>query len=86
MDVKQEGYKIPKIQYEVYYPLYNDSKLYLLNLSICEDSNIDVYLPLSLEGNTEIFDPNSDFYNDICKTYTSENGTDLTLSQRKIII
>ena len=32
MDVKQEGYKIPKIQYEVYYPLYKDSKLYLLNL------------------------------------------------------
>ena len=32
MDIKQEGYKIPKIQYEVYYPLNNDSKLCLLNL------------------------------------------------------
>ena len=25
----------------------------------------------------------SDYYNDICYTYTSENGTDVTLSDRK---
>ena len=34
MDIKQEGYKISKMQYEVYYPLNGDSKLHLLNLSI----------------------------------------------------
>ena len=83
MDVKQEGYKIPKMQYEVYYPLYNDSKLYLLNLSICRDISIDVYFPLSFNGSLDEIDPNSDFYNDICNTYTSENGTDLTLTERK---
>ena len=83
MDVKQDGYKIPKIQYEVYYPLYNDSKLYLLNLSICDDTDIDIYLPFSLNGNLDQIDPNSDFYNDICNTFTSEDGTDLTLSERK---
>ena len=83
MDVKQEGYKIPKMLYEVYYPLYNDSKLYLLNLSICGDISIDVYFPLSFNGSLDEIDPNSDFYNDICNTYTSENGTDLTLAERK---
>ena len=83
MDVKQEGYKIPKIQYEVYYPLNHDSKLHALNLSICENTNINIYLPLTLNGNLDKYDSNSDFYNDICNTYTSENGTDLTLSERK---
>ena len=83
MDIKQAEYKIPKIQYEVYYPLNNDSKLCLLNLSICEDIDIDIYLPLELKENINLYDPNSDFYNDICNTYTSENGTDLTLADRK---
>ena len=83
MDVKQEGYKIPKIEYEVYYPLNGDSKLCLLNLSICDNTDINVYLPLELDGNLNQYDPNSDFYNDICTTFTSENGTDLTLSARK---
>ena len=85
MDIKQAEYKIPKIQYEVYYPLNHDSKLCLLNLSICEDIDIDIYLPLELKENINLYDPNSDFYNDICATYTSENGTDLTLSDRKNI-
>ena len=83
MDVNQEGYKIPKIQYEVYYPLNHDSKLSLLDLNICKDIDIDIYLPLTLNGNLEQYNPNSDFYNDICNTFTSENGTDLTLSLRK---
>ena len=83
MDIKQEGYKIPKIQYEVYYPLNHDSKLCLLDLSVCKDVNIDIHLPLLLDGSLEFYDPNSDFYNDICNTFTSENGTDLTLSDRK---
>ena len=86
MDVKQDGYKIPKIQYEVYYPLNshnNDSKLYLLNLSICEDVNIDIYLPVLLNISLDKIDPNSKYFNDICNTFTSDDGTDLTLSERK---
>ena len=83
MDVKQDGYNIPKIQYEVYYPLHNDSKLHLLDLSVCKDINIDIYLPISLNGSLDEIDPKSKFYNDICTTYITENGTDLTLSERK---
>ena len=83
MDIRQEGYKIPKIQYEVYYHCNNDSKLSILDINICKDIDIDIYLPVTLNGKLEQYDPNSDFYNDICNTFTSENGTDLTLSTRK---
>ena len=82
MDVKQDGYKIPKIQYEVYYPLNEESKLSQLNLSLCEDININIYLPLKIDGSLALYDPNSEFYNDICTTF-EENGKDLTLSARK---
>ena len=30
-----------------------------------------------------IYDPTSEYYNDICNTATSESGTDITLSDRK---
>ena len=83
MEVKQNGYQIPKMQYEVYYPLYNDSKLNFLNLSFCNGIKIDIYLPFIYNGSIDQINPRSNFYNDICNTYTSENGTDLTLSERK---
>ena len=41
---------------------------------------------MSLNLSLDEIDPNSKFYNDICTTYTTENGTDLTLSERKKII
>ena len=33
-----------------------------------------------------LFNLNDSFYNDICSKYTSENGTDLTLADRKELI
>ena len=36
-----EGMKIPKLQYEVYYPLYNETFI-KLNLSECKGMNIEV--------------------------------------------
>ena len=83
IDFEQEGYMIPKVQYEVYYPLHGDTKLHLLNLSICEDINMNIYIPVKLEGDLDLYVPNSDFYNDICTTFTTEKGTDLTISGRK---
>ena len=83
MDVEQDKYKIPKIQYEVYYSLNNETKLTQLNLSICENIDMDLYLHVGLNGNLDQYIPGSDFYNDICTTFTSENGTDLTISGRK---
>ena len=38
------------------------------------------------ESGYNLFDENNTFYTDHCSTYTTENGTDLTLSDRKNII
>ena len=39
---KEEGMKIPKIEYEVYYPFKNNN-LTKLNLVSCKDTKIDQY-------------------------------------------
>ena len=78
------------VQFEVYESL-NKTKL---NLSVCEDITIDIYIPLELseeliilynelkELGYNLFDPNDKFYRDICTPYKSENGTDVILPDR----
>ena len=82
IDVKQEGLKIPKIEYEVYYPLFG-RELIKLNLTVCENSKIDLSIPVILSDSLDKINSSSDYYNDICYTYTSEDGTDISLSDRK---
>ena len=80
IDVLTEGFLVPKIEYEVYHPI----SLEILNLSICEDTKIDLAIPVSInESNLYMYDSKSDFYNDICFTYTSKDGTDVSLKDRK---
>ena len=46
-----------------------------LNLSICQDTKIDIYIPISLsEDDLLNSNPNSDLYNDLCFSITNENG------------
>ena len=78
------------IQYEIYEPI-NGTKL---DLSICDNTTIDVYIPLVLseelqnlynqlkEKGYDLFDINSAFYTDICTPFTSPEGTDVMLSDR----
>ena len=78
------------IQYEIYIP--NTSKK--LDLSICSNKKIDIYIPIEISEKTQklyehlrdrgynLFDKNDIFYNDICTPYKSENGTDILLSDR----
>ena len=82
IDVKQESIKIPKIAYEVYYPLFGDN-LIKLNLTACKDSKIEFSIPVALTDDIDKINPASDYYNDICYTYTSKDGTDISLSDRK---
>ena len=82
IDINQEGLQIPKIEYEVYYPLFGGS-LVKLNLTACSDSKIDLSIPVVLTENIEKMNSSSDYYNDICYTTTSVNGTDISLSDRK---
>ena len=59
--------------------------------------SIDVYIPNQLNQYNQklienlqrlgydVFDINSPFYNDFCTKYTTEEGTDMTLADRKKI-
>ena len=79
------------VQYEIYAP--NSSEK--LDLSICRTTSIDLYIPITLSETTQnlyddlsdqgydLFNENDSFYQDICATFKSENGTDVLLSDRK---
>ena len=71
---------IPIIGYEIYHPI-NKSKL---NLAYCEDILIKLNIPVNIDENSLFkHDPNSQFYHDNCFSYTTENGTDIILKDRK---
>ena len=79
------------IQYEVYHPITKQK----LNLSVCEQDTVDLYIPVQLDEKTlqlyedlknsgyDLFNIEDPFYNDLCSPYKSENGTDVLLSDRK---
>ena len=74
-----DGIRIPIIEYEIY--TQDGEKL---ELDKCADYNISYYIPMNLsESELYMMNPESNFYNDRCDKYTSENGTDMTLYDRK---
>ena len=82
IEIPMEGIKILKIKYDIYCKLY-DTNLIRLNLSICENTKIDIILPVILNEDVDKLNSSSDYYNDICYTTTSESGTDISLKDRK---
>ena len=78
------------IRYEIYEP-YTFTKL---NLSICSEETINIYVKIDLSEETrktyenmkslgyDMFNINDPFYQDICTPYKSENNTDILLSDR----
>jgi len=83
MEIEQKFLNIPKIEYDVYYP-FNNSKMENLNLSICVNTKIEISIPVNIsEDEIEIYNPKSDYYNDICSRTTSDNGTDITPKDRR---
>ena len=75
-----EGLKIPVIGYEVFHPLNNSQ----LNLSYCKNETANISIPVEInEDKTFIYDPKSDFYTDDCYPYTTEDGTDILIDDRK---
>ena len=80
-----EYMKIPKIEYLVLYPLYNET-FYQLDLKECEGLKIDVIYPVNISGdidNIDEYNKSSAYYNDLCHKTTSNYGTDISLSDRK---
>ena len=94
-------YKLEKVgtiaaQKNIQYEVYNPNNLEKLDISICTNEKINIYIPLTLSEDTlelhqdllsygyDLFNPNDSFYQDICAGYTSSNGTDvLLLSDRR---
>ena len=95
IDIALEGMKTKKVQYDVYCKLFGDN-LIKLNLTVCEKSKVSIYIPIkvteeqsSLQGSElqtfiDKLNSSSGYYNDICYTTTSEDGTDIPLNTRKI--
>ena len=80
IDIYKEGLLMPVIEYEVYHP----TEFYKLNISDCDDLQIEISLPVSInEDELYKHDPSSDYYNDKCYPYTSDNGTDVILNDRQ---
>ena len=82
VEVKEKGMKIPKVEYELYYPL-NGSNLYKLNLTLCKNMKIDILIPVSLTDDIDKHNSSSDYYNNICSRTTSKFVTDICLKDRK---
>ena len=80
IDYYMEGLYIPVINYEVYNPDTKEK----LDLNYCKETFIDLDIPVSIdENNLFKYDPNSDYYTDDCYPYTTDNGTDIILNDRK---
>ena len=80
IDYYNTGYLVPKVEYDVYNPL----TLEKLDLDICNDTKIDILVPVSLkEDNLFKYNTSSEYYNDFCFPYTTEDGTDIILTDRK---
>ena len=82
IDIIQEGMKIPKIDFDVYYKTLNGN-LEKLNLTICKNSKISLLVPVSLTEDIDKLNSSSGYYNDICYVASSDNGTDISLKDRK---
>ena len=74
-----EGYNIPVIEYSIF--LENGS---YLSLDYCDNIYSSYYIPVSInENNLFKHNSSSEYYNDECNKYTTENGTDVTIYDRK---
>ena len=82
IDIIQEKMKIPKVEYNVYSKSY-DKNLKRLNLSVCENSEIFISIPIKLTENLDQLNSSSGYYNDICYIAKSDSGTDISLTDRK---
>ena len=91
-DIKSEDLSTTYVQYEIYHPETLEQLEYL---TICSNEKATISIPVNLNNDTKalynslnnsgynLFDTNDSFYNDICATYTTENGTDINLNDRQ---
>ena len=80
MDSYIEDYIFPVVEYEIF--KYETGEK--LELDVCKGMKVELSIPFNIkEDNLDKYDPSSGFYNDICYTYKSLKGTDVSLKDRK---
>ena len=80
LDIFQEGFHIPIIEYDV----YDLETRKQLNLSICNKTRIKVYIPVTIdENNLFQYNSSSEYYNNICFIYKTNNKVDKILNDRR---
>ena len=78
VDIYELGILIPTIEYEI----YNIKTKQKLNLSICENDKVDIFIPVKIDENKLYkYNISDDYYNDIC--YISDGKIDIILSDKK---
>ena len=82
IDIVQEGMQISKVGYDVYSKLFGKA-LVKLNLTACENIKISILIPVKINEPLDKLNSSSGYYNDVCYTTTSKDGTDITLRDRK---
>ena len=80
---EETSMKIPKIEYEVYYPLYNSKNLKKLDLTSCKDTKIEISISVKINDTLDKYNSSSEYYNDICYKTSSDYGTDISLKDRR---
>ena len=91
INITEDGTKLTDVEYELYHPITKEK----LNLSICENESIYIYLPYyasdeeksklenSINQGYDILNSENSFYTDICTPFTTENNKDIILSDRR---
>ena len=82
IDIVQEGMKALKVEYDVYCKLFG-TNLIKLNLTVCGKSKVSISIPVVINDHLDKLNSSSGYYNDICYTTTSEDGTDISLKDRQ---
>ena len=74
------GFKIPIMGYE----LFSRNGKINLNMEYCQNTKANIHISVNIDENELYkYEPKNEYYNDRCNQYTTENGTDITIYDRK---
>ena len=79
LEYSSDDLKIPVIEYSLF---NKDGEN--INLDLCKEIPVYYSIPVKIEENKEfMYNPNSDFYQDRCFPFKTDDGTDITIYDRK---
>jgi len=80
IDLFEDGSETRRVEYEIYNSKTKDK----LDLFYCKDTKIKINIPAEIDTKNEFkYNPVSDYYNDFCFAYTTDDGTDINLKDRR---